>query len=80
MGIDKSAARLGSKRVSERTLLWLAFLGGSPGLFLGRTIFGHKTSKQSFINAMWLVFAVQVAIIAWYFSGADLSNIGLQQK
>ena len=47
-GIDKMKAEAGSWRVAESTLLMLAFLGGSPGAYAGRSMFRHKTRKQPF--------------------------------
>lgn len=47
-GIDKRKAKHHKWRVSERTLLLLAALGGSYGAFLGMHIFHHKTQHTSF--------------------------------
>lgn len=47
-GVDKAKAEAGSWRVAESTLLMLAFIGGTPGAYAGRTIFRHKTRKQPF--------------------------------
>jgi uncharacterized membrane protein YsdA (DUF1294 family) len=47
-GIDKMKAEAGRWRVQESTLLMLAFLGGTAGAYLGRSIFKHKTRKQPF--------------------------------
>ncbi len=47
-GIDKIRAENGSWRVSEATLLFWAFLGGSIGAYAGRAVFRHKTRKQPF--------------------------------
>jgi uncharacterized membrane protein YsdA (DUF1294 family) len=60
-GLDKRAARRGSKRVPERTLLLVALAGGSPGLALGMLAFRHKTRKPSFLAKLALVLAVQAA-------------------
>lgn len=47
-GIDKLKAKKTSWRVSEKTLLWMAFLGGSAGAFLGMQVFHHKTLHKKF--------------------------------
>jgi uncharacterized membrane protein YsdA (DUF1294 family) len=47
-GIDKMKAEAGSWRVSEASLLFWAFIGGSIGAYAGRAIFRHKTRKQPF--------------------------------
>lgn len=47
-GEDKSRARQKKRRISERTLLFFAFLGGAAGAFTGMYIFHHKTRKPKF--------------------------------
>jgi uncharacterized membrane protein YsdA (DUF1294 family) len=48
MGLDKYLAIKKKYRISEKTLLLTAFLGGSIGIFLGMIIFHHKTKKTIF--------------------------------
>src|SRR5690349_13411126 len=43
--LDKRAARRGSPRTSEQTLLTLGFLGGWPGAVVAQQVFRHKTRK-----------------------------------
>lgn len=69
-GVDKARAESGGWRVRESTLLWLAFLGGSPGAYAGRRAFRHKTRKQPFNDSLRFIVVVQVILIAalvWYF-------------
>ena len=47
-GIDKLKARKGRKRISEKTLLFSAFLFSGLGAMFGMVIFNHKTSKGKF--------------------------------
>lgn len=47
-GYDKSRARHHAWRVPERTLLWLAALGGGAGALLGMLLFRHKIRKPRF--------------------------------
>ena len=61
-GWDKRAAAARRSRVSERTLLTLAALGGSPAALLARPVFRHKTRKQPF--GAWLVLIVFVQAAA----------------
>lgn len=64
--MDKRRARMGLRRFSERTLLLWALIGGTPGAFLGRHVFRHKTRKQPFSTLLWLIAAAQsMAIAAW---------------
>jgi uncharacterized membrane protein YsdA (DUF1294 family) len=62
-GRDKHAAQKGTQRISERTLLLLALLGGSPGAWIARHYFHHKTSKRSFVIRFWLVVLIQMVCI-----------------
>jgi uncharacterized membrane protein YsdA (DUF1294 family) len=48
MGIDKALAVGRRSRISERTLWTAALLGGFPGVFIGGSVFHHKTSKMEF--------------------------------
>lgn len=66
---DKRAAQRGAWRVSERTLLTLAALGGSPCAYAAQRLVRHKTSKPSFRRAFALIVAAQIALavaVAWY--------------
>ena len=57
---DKLRARAGERRIPEADLLVLAAIGGSPGAFLGRHLFRHKTRKQPFSTQLMLIAALQV--------------------
>lgn len=59
MGIDKLLASGRRSRVRERTLWFMALLGGFLGIFLGGVVFHHKTSKATF----WV--PVVVSAIVW---------------
>lgn len=39
-------------RISERTLLWVAFIGGAVGTWIAMYVFRHKVRKPKFV---WLV-------------------------
>jgi uncharacterized membrane protein YsdA (DUF1294 family) len=62
-GWDKLAAVEDRSRISERTLLLLAALGGSPGALVARPVFRHKTRKQPFSGWLMLIVFLQVAAI-----------------
>jgi uncharacterized membrane protein YsdA (DUF1294 family) len=62
-GLDKQRAVNGSRRVSERTLHLLAFLGGWPGALLGQRHFRHKTQKVTFRIVFWMVVVLHVGIV-----------------
>lgn len=62
-GFDKWRATTGGRRVPERTLLLLAFLGGWPGSILAQQQFRHKTRKASFLIAFWAVVVLHVVLV-----------------
>ena len=64
---DKRAAREGSWRTSESTLLLIGLVGGWPGALLAQQFFRHKTSKTSFIVGYWITVGVNIAaFVGWH--------------
>jgi uncharacterized membrane protein YsdA (DUF1294 family) len=63
-GLDKRQAINGGRRVSERTLHLMAFLGGWPGALLAQRQFRHKTQKVSFRLVFWMVVVLHVGIVS----------------
>ena len=59
---DKRRARLGSWRISERTLLFWGFIGGWPGAIAAQQVLRHKTRKKSFREAFWVTVFFNVAL------------------
>jgi len=59
MGIDKSRAARGRRRVPEATFFRLCATGGAFGVLAASGLFHHKTSKDSFTSVALL------AAIAW---------------
>ena len=49
-GLDKWKAKAGKWRIPERTLLFLALIGGSVGALAGMFLFHHKTKSRSFTS------------------------------
>jgi uncharacterized membrane protein YsdA (DUF1294 family) len=67
--LDKSRARSGGRRISERELLLWALAGGSVGALMAMRRFRHKTRKPSFRIALFGVILVQAAAIWLVFRG-----------
>ena len=67
MCIDKLLAKKEARRVPERTLLWVAALGGSFGSLLGMMLAHHKTRKPKLYITVPLLLALQAAAVGWYY-------------
>ncbi len=67
-GTDKAKAKKHAWRIPEKTLLFLAVLGGSVGAWLGMRIFRHKTKHVKFVVGVPVIFFLQaIAAMAIYF-------------
>lgn len=62
--LDKARAQTGGRRVSERTLLGLAALGGSPAALAAQQILRHKTRKQPFGARLAAIAGTQAIALA----------------
>lgn len=62
-GFDKLRAEAGTWRISESTLLTLAFVGGSAGAIAGRRFFRHKTRKQPFSSNLDIIVGLHVVLL-----------------
>jgi uncharacterized membrane protein YsdA (DUF1294 family) len=49
-------------RVPERVLLFITFVGGTPGAWISMQVFRHKVSKRSFQQGFWLIVLLQVVL------------------
>ncbi|MGV3771229.1 MAG: DUF1294 domain-containing protein [Sphingobium phenoxybenzoativorans] len=64
---DKARAVAGYRRISEANLLLLAVIGGTPGAFLARHLFRHKTRKQPFSTILFVIAVVQLGLLVGWF-------------
>ncbi|MDI9309212.1 MAG: DUF1294 domain-containing protein [Limnohabitans sp.] len=62
-GIDKFLAIKSKRRVPEKDLLVLSFLGGAVGGLLAMLMFKHKVAKGSFLFKFLFVLVATVFII-----------------
>lgn len=67
-GFDKQRARQAERRIPERSLLFLALIGGTVGAWIGRRYFRHKTRKAGFSAILALITLAQMAFIIWFFT------------
>ncbi|WP_431322068.1 DUF1294 domain-containing protein [Rhizobium sp. YTU87027] len=59
--LDKQAARHHWRRTSERTLLALAFVGGSLGAVCAQKLLRHKTQKEPFRSILRAIVVFHAA-------------------
>ena len=68
--LDKAKSKhKGSRRIPERTLLWVARLGGGVGCWLGMMLFRHKTKHTRFmvLVPLWtVVWAIGMVLLVRY--------------
>jgi uncharacterized membrane protein YsdA (DUF1294 family) len=64
-GYDKYAARNHHRRISEKTLFFIALIGGALAFLLGMLLFHHKTRHWYFKWGMPIIAAAQ--IVGLYF-------------
>ena len=61
-GMDKSRAKHGQWRISEKMLIGIAVIGGSIGAILGMFIFRHKTKHWYFRFGLPVILVLQVLL------------------
>jgi hypothetical protein len=62
-GIDKWKAKHTKWRISEKTLLLVAAIGGSIGAWVGMKLWHHKTLHKKFKYGVPLIFIIQLAAL-----------------
>lgn len=62
---DKSRSKTNGRRISEKTLLLLALVGGSPAALYAMNTFRHKTKKYSFQIPLYLIILLQIILVVW---------------
>ena len=64
-GLDKLKAKRNAPRVSERTLLLLALVGGGVGAWLGMLVWRHKTKHAKFRFGVPILLLLQATLYWW---------------
>lgn len=67
MGIDKKKAAAHERRIPEKILFQTAFIGGSPGVFLGIWVFRHKTRHLTFTLGIPFIILLQALAAVFIF-------------
>ena len=65
MTADKLFAKANAWRVPERTLLGVAAMGGSIGVWLAMYIVRHKTKHMKFVIGVPLILAIQIGSVLY---------------
>ena len=65
-GIDKWKAKRSKWRIPEATLLGLAVIGGSIGVWLGMKVWHHKTMHKKFKFGLPVIIIIQLLIIGYF--------------
>ena len=66
MTADKLFAKSGAWRVPERSLLGIAAIGGSIGVWLAMYTVRHKTRHAKFVIGVPLILVCQIGIILYF--------------
>ena len=61
--IDKISAAKKKRRISEKTLVFLAVLGGSVAMYITMKLVRHKTRKSKFMIGLPFIFMLQVTVL-----------------
>lgn len=61
-GLDKYKAKRAKWRISERTLLSMALVGGSIGAWLGMKVWHHKTMHKKFKYGILAILSLQIVL------------------
>lgn len=65
-GIDKLCATHRRRRVPEKMLLFLSFIGGAAGSLMAMSLFRHKTEKKHFRVLVPLFLLMQITLAGLY--------------
>ncbi len=68
MWIDKKKAIKHRRRIAEKTLFALAWIGGSFGIWIGMIIFHHKIRKWNFKLGIPILLFLQITLSIWILS------------
>ena len=66
MYIDKRKAIKGSWRIPEKSLIFIALLGGGVGTIIGMYWFRHKTKKLRFTIGFPVILLTEITLIIYF--------------
>ena len=68
MGVDKAKAKRNAWRIPEKTLFFIAFLGGGAGVWIGMEVFRHKTKHLQFKFGVPLICIIEFIAVCYVFT------------
>lgn len=66
MYLDKYFSKNNMYRISEKSLFFIAILGGSIGSIIGMYQFRHKTKHKQFTIGLPIILFIQLIILMYY--------------
>ena len=66
MYLDKYFAKNNMYRISEKSLFFIAIIGGSIGSIIGMYQFRHKTKHRQFTTGLPFIIFIQIMILIYY--------------
>ena len=67
MGMDKRFSKIqGKRRIPEKTLLTIAFIGGALGSYVGMKFFHHKTLHNRFRYGIPAMIIIHLLILLFF--------------
>lgn len=60
---DKSRARKGKRRISERSLMLVAALGGAAVMYITMCLIRHKTLHKKFMLGLPLITVLHICVL-----------------
>lgn len=66
MYLDKYFSKNNMYRISEKSLFFIAILGGSIGSIIGMYQFRHKTKHKQFTIGLPIILFIQLIILIYY--------------
>ena len=62
---DKTMAKTGGWRVSEKTLFIVSAIGGSVGMYSTMNLIRHKTKHKRFMVGLPIIILAQAVLLIW---------------
>ncbi len=62
---DKTASKIGARRIRENTLMFIGLIGGSPAMYITMKLIHHKTKHTIFMIGLPLIFIIEVVLVVF---------------